>query len=183
MINREYKTVRRKRALRLFTQMAAGFSIFAIVSGIILMSVEASRNFILNSLIEMRGEYVAFDFGADNIPIVNDSGIILGYMPDGFELISNQALEDLITIVFSDDTGGMVIVQRIVNEFLFMGVDEEYTDFSEIQLNMGRAFIFESVDESNYNTVMWEQENDVIVISTSLDSETLIRIAENLSLN
>jgi len=178
VLAREFRAARRKKALRMFAQIAAGFSVFAVVSSIVLLSVEASRNFILNSIIDMRGDYVAIDFG--DASTTEGGEIILGYLPEGFEFASRQILEELTITFFTDEAGHMIIVQQFVGESLSMGADAEYTDFSEVQLSGGSARIFETFDESGHSKVMLERGSDVISIATTLDVETLITIAENL---
>jgi len=181
VINKEFKTTRKKKILRIVMQSAAVFSIIIVVSGIILMSVEASRNYIINTLIDMRSDYVVFDFGTDNLATTETSGFSLNYLPEGFELISNQSMEKLLSNIYTDEIGNMIFVQRFYGESLSVVSDTEYTNYAEIQLNMGTVHLLEAMEESGQNIIMWKHENDVINISTSLDLETLVKIAENLS--
>jgi len=83
VLKQEFKTARRKQRLRLAARVAAVVILFVLVGGSVLMSVEASRNFILNTLIDRRGDYIAFDFGIDGTPNEAGNGIILGYLPEG----------------------------------------------------------------------------------------------------
>lgn len=180
VFKREFRVARRKKALQTFSRMAAVFSIFTVITGVVLMSVEASRNFILNALIDMRGDYIAFDFGIGDTAIEEDSGMVLGYLPESFELIGGQSLEGVSIRIFATDTGHSLIVQRITRESLFVGVDYEYMEFSEMQLNIGTARVFEATDEYTYSVIMWEAGTDVIKIATTLDFETAVRVAENI---
>jgi hypothetical protein len=180
VINREQRAAKKKKTLRILAQIAAGCCIFIVASGIVLISVEASRNYILNYLIDMRGDYVAFEFGTDDTSTPEGNGFVFGYLPEGFELINSQAMENFITYIFTDETGHIIIFQRYIGDVLSIGVDTEYTEFSEIQLDGKPAYIFEASDESDHSMIMWEHGNDVISVSTSLEPETLIIIAENL---
>ncbi|MCL2225403.1 MAG: DUF4367 domain-containing protein [Defluviitaleaceae bacterium] len=180
VINRESRAIKTKKAIRAFTKIAAGFCVIAVLGIGAAMSVEASRNFILNFFVDMRGDYVAFDFGLGDRPTPGDGKIVLGYKPEGFELVSNHAMESMTMYVFADDSDNQIIIQRLMGSDFFMGVDYEYMVFSEIQILGASANLFTSIYDYGTNKVMWAIENGVITITTTLDTETLIRIAENI---
>ncbi|MCL2264135.1 MAG: DUF4367 domain-containing protein [Defluviitaleaceae bacterium] len=183
VIKREFRAIRMKRAILTFTKIAAGISLFTVLTGALLMSVEASRNFILNALIDIRGDYIAIDFSIGAMPTTEYTGIVLDYLPEGLELISSQSLRRMNTKIFASDTGDSLIVQQMAGEHLSINIDNEYMEFSERRLRMGTARIFETVDEYSYSVVMWEVGTDVFKVTGTFDIETLIKISENLRVN
>ncbi|MCL2199171.1 MAG: DUF4367 domain-containing protein [Defluviitaleaceae bacterium] len=179
-INREKRIAKRKKTINTFTKIAAGFCIIAMLCMGALMSVEASRNFILNFLIDMRGDYIVFDFGVEERSHSSVGEIVLNYKPEGFELINTHTQDTLRIYVFMDDADQNIIIQRFIGTNFTMGVDYEYMEFSEVLINGEPAKLFISSDGHIENKIMWIVGEDVITIITCLDVVTLIKIAENL---
>jgi len=183
VIKKEFKVARRTKTIHRFTRIAAIFCLIAFAGMGALMSVSASRNFILNMIINIRGDYVAFDFGAGGTPPPSGNSIVLGYKPEGFELESSIEMDTLILYVFIDNFDNHIIVQRFIGGQLALNVDYEYMDISEIQLGNRSAYLFSPTVEGVDGAIVWMLEQDVITITTSLDSEILVRVAENLIVN
>lgn len=178
VIKKEFRVINRRKALRLLSRVAAVFCIIAVLSTGVLMVTPASRNFILNFLVDIRYDHVAFDFGLEDIPDINGDAAVFRYAPEGFVLVTSHTLETLITYVFENDEGYVLIAQRFLGRSLAAGLDNEYAHFSEVQLNAGVAHISVAQDEHDFSTIMWADGEDVISISTTFSVEILLEMAE-----
>jgi hypothetical protein len=180
IINKHYRVAKTKRILRTIAKAAViVFAIMGVCFGA-LMAVDASRNFILSYFIEIRDDYVIFDFGGGNVPVTEDGTIVLGYVPEGFELISYQLLTMSHTYIYSNDQGRNIIIQHFFNHNLTVLVDNEDIAFKEILLSVGTAYLFETFEDDEYSKIIWPIGENVINISSNIDAETLVRIAENI---
>ena len=103
IINKEKRRVWRNKALRGFAKAAAVFSIVFVATTAILMSVGASRHFILNMLVDIRNDYVFFDFSQGHAPDGGSDMDIIGAVPDGFRMTSSQTLDSMSLYVFEDE--------------------------------------------------------------------------------
>ena len=180
LINRESKILKRKKFLRTFTRGVSGFVISIVVATLILMTVEASRNYILNLLIDVRTDHVAFDIGQESVGNGSDE-VILAYMPDGFVLISRQELDALVTYVFVDDKDRQIIIQQhtIAGNF-FLGVDHEHMNFITILLDEQEVHLFEAEDDHDHNVIVWTHENNSFSLSANIDLDELLHIVRKL---
>jgi len=199
MISKEKKVHRRKKFFGSFMKVAAIFLAVVGLGSIGLMSVEASRNFIINLLIEIRGDYVLIELGHDGIvpgegqnvgQEVSGSadglevlGIVFGYVPDGFEVVSYQEMSARSIVVFSDGVGGQIIVNRNIFQSTTAIVDTEFREFTTIHLDNGlEAFLFVATDDNFTNIVIWQQGSDAISISSTAEVNDMLRMAENFSI-
>jgi len=198
MISKEKRVHRRKKFFGSFMKVAAIFLAVVGLGSIGLMSVEASRNFIINLLIEIRGDYVLIELGRDGtvpgegqnvgqeVAGVADGlevlGIVFGYVPDGFEVVSYQEMSARSIVVFSDGVGGRIVVEKNISQSTSRLVDTEFREFETIYLSGGReAFLFTAVDYGFTNALVWQLINDAILIDATVKVDNMLRIAENIS--
>ena len=180
IIKGEFRATRRKAAIYKFTKIAAVFCMVALVCMGALMSVSASRNFILNTIIDIRRDYVALDFGIQGRPHPSRNTIVLGYKPEGFELENSIEMYTSSVYIFMDDADNMMVITRLIGGQFAVSVDNEYLDFSVIQLGSNIAYLFTPIYEDMEGVIAWISGEDVITITAPLDSDTLVKIAENL---
>ena len=180
IIDKEYRTYKRKRIMRKCGMIAACFGAVITASTILLMSVEATRNFIVNTFITPQHDHVAFEFGENGVS-ENGADIALGYLPEGFELVNSQMLDNVTIVFYSNRYGDQIIVQQHIASTLSIFIDNEFREFSLISLNNQNAYLFESHDEGYFNVIMWQHKNDVFNVFSNLNVEELVRIAENIT--
>lgn len=199
MISKEKRVNRRKRFLRSFMKVAAVFLAVVGIGSIGLISVEASRNFILNLLIDIRGDYVLIELGRDGIDyyggrnISQDDtemvdgfevlGIVFGYVPVGFEVVSYQEMGSRNIVIFSDSAGGRVVINQNLSQSTTVIIDTEFREFKRIYLSGGQeAFLFTAVDYNFTNALIWQIGNDAIYISSTTEVDDMLRMSENISI-
>ena len=173
---KEARATQRKKMMRVFIRAAAVFCVFVVVSVGALMTVEASRNFIFNLLIEMRDGYVSIRFEENNVTTI-DAESIINYLPDGFVLVESHRLEDFSILIYANENGDEIIV-KYSTLTAFHGVDTELREFTSITLGGLEAFLFTAIYYHARNEIMWQQGDVIVNISTHLHVDELIRIAE-----
>lgn len=179
IINREFRTINRKKALRNFSRIAAAFCVFMGVCVTVLMAYPATRNLILNFLIDVRDDHVIIEFDINAVVAEADFGTDFSFLPDDFSLIEHRALENMVIYAFENPEGHVIMVDHFLGHSLSVALDNEYAHFSEIQLSTGTAHISVANYENNLSTVVWAEGDGVILITTTLDAETLKTLAEN----
>ena len=175
---RRYKN---KRMIKSFMKIAASFAILLTISTIALMSVEASRIFILNTFINIRNDHVAFEFG-QNGSSIGTNNIVAGYIPSGFELTNIYALETIAMLIYSNEHGEQIIIGHFTADSISLGVDNENRKFSIVYLNDQEAYLFEALDVQDKNILVWYHGNDLFTITSTISVEEIFRIAENVEL-
>ena len=180
LFKREVRATQRKKLVRVFLRAAAVFCVFLVISIGALMTVEASRNFILNFLIELRDGHVLFRFGEDDTATQFDSESIINSLPEGFVLVESHIITDFSIYVFANDNGDEIIV-AYGDPAGTVGIDNELREFSTITLGRHEAFLFTALYDHARNEIMWLHGDVFISISTKLPVDELIRIAENIA--
>lgn len=178
IIAKEERIVKRKKAIRIFTRVAACIGIFFFICSVVLMSVEASRNFILNAIISIQDDHVAFEFYCDGS---HEGGVSVppAFFND-FILLSSQTIGDLAISIYENPEGSRIIIQQHIGINLGAIIDNDYREFSTMVINGHSAYIFESIDGAEHNIIMWYQINTVFQIISDIEFSELIRMAEYL---
>ena len=175
IIAKEEKTYSRMRNIKVISKVAACFSIFLTISAIILMSVEASRVFILNTFINIQEDHVAFEFGDLNNGIHREHKLF----HEGFEYITSQKSDNISISIYRNDDGEQIIFQQHVGANLRTAIDNDYRDFLPKYIHSQEAYLFES-DGEEYHVVMWAEENTVYIILSKIDISELLALVEEL---
>jgi len=151
---------------------------FTVLGTGVLMAAPISRNAILDFIFDVRYDHTIIEFGATPDLPDADMNITFRYAPEGFELSTYSVADDVITYVFQNNYGKIILMNRSRGASLRMGIDNEYAHFSEIQLQGGEAFIFEAINESELSTIMWLSGEYVFTITANIEIEALIDLAE-----
>jgi len=162
-------------------KIAAIVGILFVLGATALMSVEASRIFILNIFLDLQDDYIAFEFG-QNTPSGITGEIVLEFIPEGFELTSTQILENLSIVIYQNADGERIIIRRGNAETMSTAISTGFADFSEVYVNGQEAFLFEAVDTDYQSALMWLIGNNVLTIVAYVDTATMFAIAENIIL-
>jgi len=176
------KAERNKRVKKTTYRVAASFGLFFLIGSLIVMSVEASRNFIFNAIINIRSDHIALGFGQG---ITDNEGIrfVLGYMSQGFELISSQGGNNMTSLTFSDNSNRLIIITQHTASSLYSFVDNENREFALTSIGGMEAYKFEAADENEFSMIKWSYESDVFSVAGTIEFHELMLIAENLTPN
>ena len=173
IIRKKEKTYRHKLATKAFLKAAACLGILFTISIVVLISVEASRIFILNTLISIQEDHVAFEFYGSVNSINNETEVLF----EGFEHVTSQISDNKVISTYVSFDGDQIIFQQHEGTNLRIAIDNDYREFSSINIYSQEAYLFESMDE-DYHVVMWAQENTVYIILSRIDVRELLMHAE-----
>lgn len=178
IISTGFKKSKGKKAARILLRIVASFTVLFTIGIITLMSVEASRHFILNAIINIQNKYIAFDFGDAGQLGANDQAMF-EFMPDDFEYISSQHLDNLSVWVYVSKTGDRILVQRHTGISLGVAVDNENRDFTVRQLGDYEACIFESSGYDYPHIILWAEGDYVFNMISTIDLSRMLDIVDD----
>lgn len=176
MIDNHAKTQRRKRRMKKFSKIVAGFTVLSAITGTVFMSIEASRNLIRNSIVNMRNDHIIFEFTGGG----HGSGLVINYVPYGFEIISTHVTDELYVVVYSNDIGELIMIRWHLADYLTLGIDNEAREFSTISVGEQKAYLFQPLYDGYETILMWYINNNAFDITSTLEMEQILKIAENL---
>ncbi|MCL1884582.1 MAG: DUF4367 domain-containing protein [Defluviitaleaceae bacterium] len=164
-----------KRVTRIAGRVAAVFAIFFTVSTIVLMSVEASRVFILNTIINIYDDHVVFDFGAIGHTADNEDAIY-EFVPTSFSYVSSQHLDTMSVFIFTNEEGERIILQRHIGTTLRIAVDNENREFQTAEIDGNELHIFEASSDTYSHVIMWSEGGYVFNMISSIDLDRLFGV-------
>ncbi len=116
----------------------------------------------------------------------NDRGpdhVTAGWLPDGYQLVEAENNAFQIRNIYKDQNGNSVFVNVFRKSSGVVGVDTEQADVETANVNGYFAMI---IQKNNISQVAWANETlgyQVIIESENLPSDSLMKIAENLSIS
>ncbi|MCL1878019.1 MAG: hypothetical protein FWF80_04110 [Defluviitaleaceae bacterium] len=185
IINPPNKESAIKRVTRIAGRIAAVFAMFFTISTIALMSVEASRVFIFNTIFNVQDDHVVFDFG-DVWYIDDDMYTVYRHEFDilqvaGFYYVSSHISYTRNTFVYENAYGNQLIFQQHMGTSLRIFMDNERREFTMQEFGGREFFVFTAESSDYFHTIMWVEGNDVMILSSTIDIDLLFDIAVNLT--
>lgn len=175
------KRYRYRKNIELFLRYGRKIaSIFLLILGIsftgMLFSedVRAScRNVIVNIYIK----YIQFDYVPSNPEIVED--LECSYLPDGYDLFESKKDEYELQLKYKNGSEDMIeLFVYFYNSTTH--IDNEHYKISDIQIKQNPGKFFESTDAYFMNQIIWHTEQGTFRLSSSLEKDIMIKIAENV---
>ena len=180
IISRAENAQKRKRMAKWTYKAAAIFGLIFTVSTITLMSVEASRVFILNTFFAVtHDDHVVFGFG--EVTQQPEIEVVYGIaMPSNFNLINAQRMANISIFVFSNDLGEIVTIQQSIGVGLGAFVDNEQRKFITLNIRGQEVHLFEATDNEYHNVAVWSSGNDVLQVIVQFEAERLLLLVETI---
>lgn len=157
---------------------AACFAIFTVVSSTLLLSVEATRNFIFNAVVKWQEDHFSIEHGNSSIKKLTIYKPT--HLPDGFEEISSNVMGDINRIIYQDKTGIEILLTQYSSSTSNILSDFEDKDFTTIKINQQNAYLVDADEKNKNNTIIWEYNGVIFHIDSELESAELISIAESI---
>lgn len=105
----------------------------------------------------------------------------IGYMPEGFEKVSEHIAFSSIQYEYRNDADGYVII-RVLRDKSSLNIDSEVSGKEECINKAGFEYTMTQRDEAQLATIMWIDDNDIYYYVTStLGNEELIKIMDGIS--
>lgn len=124
---------------------------------------------------ELRLESSTNDSGPDNVTA--------GWLPDGYQLINEKENAFQIQNIYEDQHGNSVFVTIFRNSSSVVGIDTEQADVETVNINGHLTMI---IQKDHISQVVWANEilgYQVTIVSADLSTDSLLQIAENLSIS
>lgn len=171
-----------RRFAKGFGKAVACIAILLMVASAVLLSVEATRNAIFNAIIEWREGYTEVRFG-DEEEAPQDGIYRPAYLPEGFNEVSCQTSADTTLIRYEKEDGDRIIFQQWPAESSSLLVDNENTNYIEIEVSGKTAYLFQALTEDDDSVLIWQSGDIVFQLISQVDSRELILIGESIKNN
>ena len=166
----------KKRAV----QIAAAILIFILLSGITILSVEASRVRVLNFIIEINEKSTSFlidDGSIDYSQFPETPGMHLpSYMPDGYTLGKIETSGSFYLVTYENEGGDLIILQGLTSGSS-VGIDSEDAYHEQLFVNDELAYYY---FKNDYSTLLFGYKEDKFLLSGLISMDEIIRMAESM---
>lgn len=188
LIKESDRRSRRKKFLGLAKRAAVIAAIIIPISLGSLLSVEASRNAIFNSVLEWKAEHVDIYFEettsgapAEESPAGEQSEVWEPqYLPEGFFMAEEKNVGPVHMTTYENGKGASVtFTQTPLDKAGKMSIDSEHTTYHEITIKGEKAVLFEAKGDQDRSYVLWQSKKTSLVLSSTISKDELIRIAES----
>lgn len=167
------KTKGSRRTLRRVLILAA---VLIVMMGLVMVTSEGVR-------LKLSGFF--FDEGQNNTRVFDDSRlkvdvskVELGYVPEGFELMSDEMLTDGYRImIYQKENSGNIIITAAKTELYAINVDNEDFKAKEVKVNEYQAYVF---NDNSQNIVLWQVGDSTFQIAGDIEIDKLVEIAKNV---
>lgn len=105
--------------------------------------------------------------------------IKIGYIPDGFTLIKSSESQIENYYIYEDSQGGILEIYYFDHERATR-IDNEHYIVHKVDINDFEGIYFESQDIYFMNMLHWHTENEYFELSSTLEKEEIIKIAQNI---
>jgi hypothetical protein len=184
-INKAARRGKIKKAMRTTSKLVAVFCVFIVLAGGLLLSVEASRTFILSRIINMGEDYAQIRFQLGNATDLKVGELVINYIPNNFTFhAKGEFAEGYTYYIFVCDTLRAITINHFIvpddlrSVYLFNPLTK-YGELTIISINGQIAYLFSSAD---YNTISWDYGRHFISVAACLDVEELMKIAEGITI-
>lgn len=142
-----------------------------------LLSFEEVRAACYNVIIHIYEKYVQFDFISNSSDTIEN--LECTYLPEGYYLSESIEDEYRLLLTYTNDSDDIIeLIVSFQNASTY--VDNEHYIMSDIQINGVDGKFFESTDVGFQNSLTWHTEQGDFILSSSLEKEIMVKIAENI---
>lgn len=103
-----------------------------------------------------------------------------GYIPNGFSLVEISSNQNQSTVIYKDSLDNRIVLYSYSTKHDSSADNENYNIY-EIEINNFPGLLFESKNSYFENMLYWNTDSTYYQLKSSLPSEELIKIAENLN--
>ncbi|HEX3027638.1 MAG TPA: DUF4367 domain-containing protein [Clostridia bacterium] len=146
-----------------------------------LLSVEASRNAIFNSVLEWKADHVDIYFRQEEKPQPEGTGIYKPqYIPEGFvELKSEKVGLSYETTYQNEKEISIIFDQSPLSSGKTM-MDTEHSKYQKITISGQKAYLLEAKTPGDKTQIIWQVDKVSLKLSSKIDKKELILMAESV---
>lgn len=161
-------------------KIAACFMVIIVLSSATLLSVEATRNVILNTFVNQFGKYTQIQFQDSSADGQQMDIFRPAYLPEGYKKISEEIYGNSALLVYSNESDTEIVLKQRKAEEGTSLIDNENTNYTEVDISGNTAYLFKAVKDDNYNVLLWKSYDVVFELTSKVNSDELIRIGNSL---
>lgn len=181
MIHKGLSKTKLRQFGKYFMQLAAVLAIAFTILIVTLFSVEASREYIIETVINWRDNHVEINYTQQEVSY--DGDIYLpAYIAEGYSLDDYDLNDDPYYFFYENEDGYSL-------DFLFSEdstgtsrVDPANMALSRIEINGQPAKLYEGIREQDINILIWEAYGMEFQLRGLIEADELIHMAESLTL-
>ena len=166
----------RAKFLKYSKRAACVFLAVVVVSGAAVMSVEAWRVKFLNFVLDAGAPNTDFDFNDDQSSSYANEIVSLGYIPEGFGIVTNKESSRGLFLEFKNSDKYFCFDLTNIN--VSASVDTENGTAEKMKIN-GYEAVF--IDNPDTNILIWHDNTYAFDIIGNISKEEIIKIAENVN--
>ncbi len=115
----------------------------------------------------------------DSNLVVDLEKVELGYVPEGFEVVSDEILMGYCRMIeLNDEKGNIILLSITKTEQYVYNIDNETNSDTTIRINDKQGSIF---FDGEQNVVIWQIGDCTFDIASSFEKDNLITIAEHIT--
>jgi hypothetical protein len=161
-----------------FKRVACVVAVIIISSSITVMSVEALRNAFYNFFVEIFEKFsIVSTVGDDSTPKKIDELYEITYNLDDYS-IDYEKQNDFYRFITYVDDSCVINYYQYTKDYYNMLVNTEDADIVSIQIDGNDGIYF--VDNHKYNHIIWDNGEYIIYLSSNIDKNKLIKIANSV---
>ncbi len=145
-----------------------------------LLSVEASRNAIFNSVLEWKADHVDIYFRQKESP-PEDTGMYKPqYIPEGFVESESKKASSTQRTVYQNENGELITFDQVPLSSEKTAMDNEHSKYQEITINGQKAYLLEAKTPADKTQILWQTDKTSFKLSSKIDKKELIQMAESM---
>nr|WP_314461342.1 DUF4367 domain-containing protein [uncultured Clostridium sp.] len=161
-------------------KIAACFMVIIVLSSATLLSVEATRNVILNTFVNQFGKYTQIQFNDSSTGEQKMDIYRPAYLPEGYKKISEEVYGNAALLVYSNESDSEIVLKQRKAEEGTALIDNENTNYTEVEISGNTAYLFKAEKDDNYNVLLWKSKDVVFELTSKVNSDELLRVGRSL---
>jgi hypothetical protein len=191
VIKKAYYQSLRHKAASIAKKAAVIIAIIIPISLGSLLSVEASRNAIFNTVLDWKSDHVNVHFQEDSsgqsrqsAQGADEGGLYQPqYLPDGFTESKTIKVGPILqTKYLNKENVSILFDQTPLSKEGTIALDTEHSTYRKITINGQKASLFAANTPEDKTFILWQDKKTSFMLSSTVDQKELIKMAENIKL-
>lgn len=152
-----------------------------------LLSVEASRNAIFNTLLNWKSDHADIHYqdryaSSNMIPSASGNSVVKpSYLPDGFYEVQTVKVGSKTETEYRNDQGVKIFLDQMpLSKEGTIAIDTEHTTRTEIKIQGRTASLFAANTAKDKSYLFWKNQTGSFLLSSEISSDQLVKIAESM---
>ena len=181
MLHKSVSKTKLQRFGKYFMQLAAVFAIAFTILIVTLFSVEAARDYIIETVVNWKDNHVEINYTPQEAEYDGDL-YLPAYLPSGYSLDHYDLTDDPYYFFYENEDGYSLDLLFSEDSTGTSRVDPANMALSKIEINGQPAKLYEGIRKQDINILIWEAYGMEFQLRGLTDGDELIRVAESLTL-